>query len=52
MKEIWKKIKDNPKCEISNLGRVRSLYKYDVKNRIDIELIELDEKIRANREFD
>lgn len=30
MKEIWKKIKDNPNYEISNLGRLRSVYKYNV----------------------
>lgn len=28
MKEIWRKIEDNPNYEVSNLGRVRSIDKY------------------------
>lgn len=37
MKEIWKTINDSDKYEVSNLGRVRSLYKYNVgKKRYDL----------------
>ena len=33
MKEIWKQVVDYKKYEVSNLGRVRSLYKYDVNSK-------------------
>lgn len=33
MMEVWKKIKNNTRYEISNLGKIRSLYKYDVNKK-------------------
>ena len=33
MKEIWKQVKDNSKYEISNFGRVRSLYIWNINTK-------------------
>lgn len=36
MKEIWKKIDFNKRYEISNFGRIRSLYEYNANKKIYI----------------